>query len=123
MNGLGMYAEVSQDSEVMGAGEHRRIQMLFEKTLVDLQAAITAIADNDVMKKCKAISSANNIVGYLRDILRADVDPAGVARVDALYRHVEQALFLANARNDAEGLKECVTIIENMKAWWDRVGA
>ncbi|KTD00119.1 Flagellar protein FliS [Legionella geestiana] len=123
MNGLGMYAEVSQNSEVMGASEHRRIQMLFEKALIDLQTAANAIAEKDVITKCKAIGSANNIVCYLRDILRADVDPAGVARIDALYRHVEQALFLVNARNDAEGLQECVTIIENMKAWWDHVGA
>ena len=121
MNGLEMYNEVGVYSEVLGASSQRQIQMLLERLLTQLSVAMSAIEREEINEKCKQISRANSIVMYLRDCLNPSDKSSIALRLDAIYGHLEAQLFLANARNDAAILQQCITIVSNIKSWWDNV--
>ncbi len=121
MIGYKVYSEIGAYSEVLGASSHRQIQMLLEKLLSQLNVAIAAIENNQTVEKCKRISSANNIVNYLRDCLNFEDKSSIAQRLDAIYAHLEKQLFFANAGSDPAILRKCIVIVNNVKTWWDNV--
>ena len=121
MNGLEIYNNIGIYSEALGASRHRQIQMLLEKLLSQLNIAISAIENKQIPEKCKRISSANDIVVYLRDCLNFEDTSSIAARLDAIYQHLEKQLFFANASSSVVLLNECITIVNNVKTWWDNV--
>lgn len=123
MNVLDIYNDIGSYSEALGASGHRQIQLLLEKLLTDIKQGMAAMKNNDISKKCKCISSANNIVSYLRDCLNFEADPNLATKLDKIYGHLEDQLFIANAKNLDSALNDCLTIATNIKNWWDHVPA
>ena len=123
MNHLDIYNEIGAYSEVLGATDHRQIQMLLEKLVSDLKQSRTALENNNITIKCKCLSSADNIVAYLRDCLNFDADPVLSEKLDKIYEHLVKQLFISNSKNSQESLQECQTIATNIKTWWDHVSA
>lgn len=121
MNRAEIYSEIDAYSEVLGASPHRLIEMLIDKALVTIAQAEAAIKMDQSLQKRAAICKANDIVIHLRDCLDASVNPVLVKKIAGIYTHVERQLFRANSANDIAALKECATIMNNIKLWWSNV--
>lgn len=123
MSGVHVYNNIGVYSEALGANSHRQIQMLLEKVLTQMTIAISAIEQKQIPEKCKRISSANTIIVYLRECLNLEVKSPIAAKLDAIYTHLEKQLFYANLNSSIDHINECITIVKNIKTWWDNVAA
>ena len=122
-NATQAYRDVEVDSEVASASNHRLIQLLMEKCLEKMTEAENSITDNDVITKCKAISKAMDILGYLRACLNfkdeATVEMSNL--LDSIYDFLERNLLMANMKNDVEYIQQCRRILKNVKSGWDSI--
>jgi flagellar protein FliS len=123
MNRINIYNEIGETSEVLGAPSHRQVQLLLEKLVNDIKQSMVALELNNITKKCKHVSSANNIVIYLQECLNFEADAALSVKLNGIYSHLGKQLFNANSKNDVEAFQECQTIATNIKTWWDNVVA
>ncbi|MDP1603543.1 MAG: flagellar export chaperone FliS [Legionella sp.] len=121
MNRAQIYSEIEEYSEVLGASPHRLIEMLIDKSLVNISQASMAIKMKQTLQKRTSICKANDIVIYLRDCLDDSADPVLVKKIAGIYTHVERQLFRANSTDNLAALEECTTIMNNIKIWWNNV--
>lgn len=119
MNSIETYQSIGAYSEVLGASSHRQIQLLLEKLLSNLSTAITLMNEKNIPMKCKRLSNATDIIGYLRDCLQIDDEFGVAAKLDAMYAHLERQLLLANSRHDPKLVEACLVIVTNIKTAWD----
>ena len=123
MNYLETYKDISISSEAMGATPYQQIKLLLNKLHEDLKIAKVAIEENNTPIKCKKLSSAGDIISYLRDCLNKDAGAELTTRLEGIYLNLEQLLFWANAQNDLAKLNQMDIIVNNLITWWDRVEA
>ncbi|WP_133128876.1 flagellar export chaperone FliS [Legionella nagasakiensis] len=121
MHSVQAYQDVAMYSEVLGASGHRQIQLLFNKLSADVETASKALEQQDIKKKCEAISKAHHIVVFLRGLLAEEEQGRSELekRLDGIYGYLEAQLFVANNKNDAAALQRCREIINHLNSWWD----
>jgi flagellar protein FliS len=122
MNNVQIYQDVSLYSEVLGASSKVHIQLLLDKSIGLINRAAIALEEGAIAQKCRLISQANDIVLYLQDCLNHHAEPEYAAKLQQLYQHIEQQLFIANSKNDAVALQICETMLENLALWWKKMG-
>lgn len=122
LNQSSLYSNVQVDTGVMGADPHKLVGLLFEGVMGAIARAQGAIQRGDIAAKGMAIGQAVSIVEEgLRGAL--DMDRGGdVAKsLDELYACVVYRLTLANAKNDAAPLRECVELLTPVQEAWDSI--
>jgi flagellar protein FliS len=96
---------------------------LYDRLVLDLQRAQSAVAANDVSGAHQALVHAQDIVSELLNTLDIGAWPAGDG-LAALYQYVIEQLIDANVHKDGRGIDDCRQIIEPLRdAWREAAGA
>ncbi|MBA4175223.1 MAG: flagellar export chaperone FliS [Leptothrix sp. (in: Bacteria)] len=122
-NRAAAYQSTALEIQVAGADAHRLVALLFEGFEQAAAEAQGALANGDTELKCRALTRAIRIVDEgLRSHL--NVDAGGILARDLLdlYGYVVQRLTLANARNDAELIAECLRLMQPLHEAWLAIG-
>lgn len=131
-----MYENVGKYSEALGASSEKQIELLIAKAKKDIQGAIVAIEQQDILTKCQLIGNANHIIEYLQTCVRVDlqdgVEGELAQRLSGAFKHLERQFLKANMNSAIQKLKagdkssikilrECEQILANIQAWWEKV--
>lgn len=103
------------------ADPHRLIQMLLEGAIGRTNAALSALAQQDLLAKAQLISKATAIIDGLRGGLDMEKGGELAANLDALYEYMQLRLFHANLKNDAAALEEVARLLGEIKQGWDAI--
>ena len=118
------YKKVAVETGVDRASPHDLVSMLFDGLLLALAAARGALERGDIKAKCQQIGVAVRILDEgLRAALNLREGGAVAANLQALYGYCVVRLTQANARNDADALREVVRLIEPVASSWKQIGA
>jgi len=121
---VGLYQQVSVESQLGGASAHHLVAMLFEGWMEAVAQARGAMRKGDTLTKGQAITRAVRIID---EGLRAGLDlQAGgtLARdLNELYGYITLRLTMANLRNDESALDECQRLLKPLQEAWTTVGA
>jgi flagellar protein FliS len=98
------------------------IVALYDRMLLDLERATTAIAAHDVFTAHTALVHAQEIIDEL--LVSLDVKSwAGGPSLAALYRHIKGELVAANVSKDAAPLSACKELLIPLRdAWREAAG-
>jgi len=123
-NHAAAYQSTALEIQVAGADPHRLVSLLFEGFQQATAEAQGALASGDTARKCSALTRAIRIVDEgLRSHLNMDAGGALARDLLELYGYVVQRLTLANARNDAELIAECVRVMQPLHEAWASIGS
>ena len=106
---------VSDSVHTMSPG--RVIVALYDRVILDLERAVTAIAEHDVYASHSALRHAQEIVTELYVAL--DVDQwSGGASLAALYRYIMDELVAANVDKDPVRVRACRDLLVPLRDAW-----
>jgi flagellar secretion chaperone FliS len=106
---------VSDSVETMSPG--RLIVALYDRALLDLDRARTAIAGNDIGAAHDALVHAQDIVFELLHNLDTTRWPAG-QQLASVYQFVLEELVAANVRKDIAHVDTCAQLLEPLRDAW-----
>ena len=96
---------------------------LYDRLLLDLHRAVTAIETSDLSRGHECLVHAQTIVAELDDSLDVDAWPAGQGLSD-LYKFVQSQLIGANLAKEVGPVRECNLVVEPLRdAWREAAGA
>jgi flagellar protein FliS len=111
---------VSDSVHTMSPGQ--LIVALYDRVLLDLERALSGLAEADLYAAHTALVHAQEIVHELLTSLDLKQWPGG-ASLAAVYRHVQDALVDANVQKDAAPILECKTMLLPLRdAWREAAG-
>lgn len=96
-----------------------RIVLLFDKAVLNMNAAITYINSKDPCQAHNHIIKAEDIVLYLRDILDMRY-PVSKTLFD-YYTYIYEQLIMANIKKDKEILGQLIGMLNEVKSAWQEV--
>lgn len=98
------------------------IVALYDRMLLDLERATTAIANNDVFSAHGALMHAQEIIDEL--LVTLDLTQwTGAPSLAALYRHIKGELVFANVNKDSAPLLACKELLVPLRdAWREAAG-
>lgn len=98
------------------------IVALYDRVLLDLERATTAIAENDIFQAHSTLTHAQEIIDEL--LVSLDVKQwAGGASLAALYRHIKIELVTANVNKDIGPVLACKELLVPLRdAWREAAG-
>jgi flagellar protein FliS len=102
---------------VLSASPARILTMLYDRLLLDLQRAEAAQRMQNWPAASPNLLHAQDIVAELVNSLRPDVWDGGPGLL-ALYGYVTTAMMAANIRRDVEKTRECIRLLEPLRAAW-----
>ena len=102
---------------VLSASPARILTMLYDRLLLDLQRAETAQRMHNHQAASPHLLHAQDIVAELMSSLRPELWDGGPGLL-ALYSYVTTAMISANTRRDIEKTRECIRLLEPLRAAW-----
>jgi len=119
-----MYRQVGVASAVDHASPHRLVTMLYDGLLEAIAEALSAIAQNDVEAKGRAIGRAVRITEEgLRGGLDRQLGGELAQNLDALYQYLVAQLTKANLHSDTAALAECHHLVKPVRDAWVDIGS
>lgn len=112
------YAQYS-NSKVLTASPAELTLMLYEGAIKFCNIAIVGIEQKDIEKAHINIIKVEKIIDYLRKTL--DMKYPVAQDFENIYVYLEQRLFEANAKKDAEILKEVKLHLNSVRDTWKEV--
>jgi flagellar protein FliS len=111
---------VSDSVHTMSPGQ--LIVALYDRILLDLERALSGLAETDLYATHTALTHAQEILHELLTSLDVKSWPGG-ASLAAVYRHVQSELVAANVRKDAAPIHECKAMLVPLRdAWREAAG-
>jgi len=95
------------------------VVMLYDGIVRFLTNAAKASAEDDPAATGYAITRALDIIAYLQAILRSDVAPELVERLDSAYSAWSTALVRANIDRDPESIREVLSQVQGLRDAWN----
>lgn len=121
-NALKAYRSVGVETIADSAPPEQLVLMLFNGARAAVAAANGHMQRNEVAAKCKAITSAIEIVdGGLKASLDLSVGGKLAQNLSDLYGYITQRLFHANLRNDLRALEEVAQLLEQLGGAWESI--
>jgi flagellar protein FliS len=114
-------SQYTQDA-ILSASPVRLLTMLYDRLLLDLGRAEQAHGRADWAVVSTTLLHAQAIVSELSSSLRVELWDGG-ERLLALYTYVGNQLMMANVRREVEGIRECIALLEPLRAAWHEAGA
>jgi len=98
------------------------IVALYDRTLLDLERALTAIAGNEIEAAHLALVHAQEIIHELYTSLDLKGWPGGASLAE-VYRHVQTLLVQANIHKDPVPVRACREMLVPLRdAWREAAG-
>jgi len=95
------------------------VVMLYDGIVRFLTNAAKASEEQDPAATGYAITRALDIIAYLQAILRSDVAPELVGRLDSAYSAWSTALVKANIDQSAESIQEILSQVQGLRDAWN----
>ena len=102
---------------VTTASPQRLLVMLYDRLALDLERALTALADGNRPAAGEQLQHAQEIVLELRSSLRVDAWE-GAPRLAALYTWLISELVQANVKADRNRVASCLQVVEPLRDAW-----
>jgi flagellar secretion chaperone FliS len=102
---------------VTTASPQRLLVMLYDRLALDLERALTALADGNRPAAGEQLQHAQEIVLELLSSLNVDVWDGG-PRLAALYNWLITELMTANIKGDANRVASCQQVVEPLRDAW-----
>lgn len=115
------YANVKKSTAVEDANPHQLIQMLFQGAIDSLQQAVGCIERREFEQKGKLVGRAISIVGGLQGFLDHEKGGEISRNLDSLYDYMAVRLYEATSENDAEKVREVISLLKEIKSGWDGI--
>ncbi len=116
------YRRVNVETGIDSASPHKLIVMLYDATIIAINAASTAMAEKNIPQKGKEISRAIEIIGSgLQSSLNLDAGGELADRLNALYDYMCHRLLYANLKNDQHALKEVLDLLQELRGAWEEI--
>ncbi|MDQ4138670.1 MAG: flagellar export chaperone FliS [Actinomycetota bacterium] len=117
MNDLAAARAAYNRDAVLSASPARLLTMLYDRLLLDLQRAEAAQAAQKWDVASQNLMHAQAIVGELAASLKPELWEGGDGLL-ALYQYVTRSLVNANVHRAAERTRECIALLEPLRAAW-----
>lgn len=117
MNGLEAY----QSTTVTTQSKGRLILLLYDGAIKFLKLAIEKLQAGDFEAKGRYISRAQDIINELNAVLNTDSGGQIAGNLQRLYAFMNRHLLEANARRDAQMIREVIRILEDLNQAWKAV--
>jgi flagellar protein FliS len=118
---LRQYRQSGVVSQLEDASPHRLIAMLYDGALERLAVAVSGITHGNVADKLRGIDSTQAILEHLNGILDYRAGGAIAMRLAALYDYMMRRLLHAKLRDDADAVREVMSLLRTIKAGWDAI--
>lgn len=105
------------DDAVLNATPVQLLTMLYDRLLLDLHRAEAAQQAEDWTGATENLLHAQAIVTELSVTLKTDVWE-GADGLMALYTYISTTLINANVRREVEHTRECIALLEPLRAAW-----
>lgn len=120
---LRQYQSVGAHSQVNDADPHRLVQLVLEAALERIVLARGQIQRGLRPQKAESLSRALALVDTLNAAVDLERGGAIGQNLRALYDFVSHRLVQANLRDDVAALDEVSSVLRELKAGWDGIGA
>lgn len=119
MNGVSAYQETSVSTQNKG----RLIVMLYDGAIKFMRLAIRELEANNYQAKGKYINKAMAIITELSAVL--DMESGGEIAGDLrrLYNFMNRRLSEANTKCDAQGIRDVITMMEELNQGWKAISS
>jgi flagellar secretion chaperone FliS len=110
-----------REAAVRGASKIRLVVLLYEQIIRDLNAAVRAVDQNNIERRCEAINHAITVIGHLQSTLDLHLEAPVVQHLSKFYTMLRSRLVEANARTSRQILLEQVSYLLEMRDAWVEV--
>ncbi|MFL6592808.1 MAG: flagellar export chaperone FliS [Luteimonas sp.] len=117
------YRQTSVDSAVAEASPHRLISLMLSGARERARLAEACLARGDIARKAQAICDACSIIGGLNGALDLEAGGEIAGGLQALYDYAQRRLVEANARNDADALREVDQLLGEIETAWNAIAS
>jgi flagellar protein FliS len=114
------YQDIGLSSEVTSASPAELIQLLFEKTIQQINIIKNSIEINDLKMKYVAINKLSDIISYLRDCLHGEDEKTlhVVTVLDSFYELIQSKLLVVSFKNDIDSLNQIHNMLSQVSSAW-----
>ncbi|WIE80918.1 flagellar export chaperone FliS [Curtobacterium sp. MCSS17_016] len=111
-----------RDTAIQSATPAQLVTMLYDRLLLDLRTAHTALTTSQDAEATYRLGHAGEIVAALADSL--DVSKwDGANDLLGLYLYVTQGIISATASRNPDTITECITLLEPLQKSWHEAAA
>lgn len=107
-----------QTQQIMTASPAMLVFMLFDKAISSLNAAVRAIAANDVQERWRANNRAMEIISHLQMTLNMELGGEVAENLDRLYGFMLNRLPRVDMKNDPKPAEEVIELLEPLRESW-----
>jgi flagellar protein FliS len=107
-----------QTQQIMTASSAMLVFMLFDKAISSLNAAVRAIAANDVQERWRANNRAMEVIFHLQMTLNMELGGEVAENLDRLYGFMLNRLPRVDMKNDPKPAEEVIELLEPLRESW-----
>ena len=115
------YRQSQLEGAVMDADPHKLVSLLLSGACERIRLAEACLERGNPARKGKAIGEACAIVGHLNGSLDHEAGGEVAGNLSSLYDYVVRRLTEANLNNDAEALRECLSLLGEIETAWNAI--
>lgn len=115
-----MNADISKylTQQVMTASPASLVSMLYDKAILSLKDAITAIEKGEIEARWRANARATEIITHMWSTLNTEKGGEIAGNLDDLFSFMLARLPEIDLRNDPEPAREVITLLEPLRDSW-----
>jgi len=117
MNGIAAY----QDNTVSTQSKGRLIVMLYDGAIKFMRLAIKELEANNYEAKGNYINKAQDIINELNVVLDMDAGGEIATNLRKLYFFMSNRLSEANIKHDAQMIRDCIKLMEELNQSWKAI--
>ena len=114
MNGVSVYKETAVTTQ----SSERLIVMLYDVAIRFLRQAVGSIEAEDYAGKGRNIAKAQDIILELNTILDMEAGGEVAQNLRSLYNFMKRHLIQANAKCDAQMVRQVIVLLEDLNQSW-----
>ena len=107
-----------QTQQIMTASPAMLVFMLFDKAISSLNAAVRAIAANDVQERWRNNKRAMEIISRLQMTLNMELGGEVAENLDRLYNFMLKLLSTVDPNNDPKPAEDVIKLLEPLRESW-----
>ena len=107
-----------QTQQIMTASPAMLVFMLFDKAISSLNAAVRAIAANDVQERWRANNRAMEVIFHLQMTLNMELGGEVAENLDRLYGFMLNRLPRVDMKNDPKPAEEVIELLAPLRESW-----
>ncbi|MHC4616131.1 MAG: flagellar export chaperone FliS [Planctomycetota bacterium] len=119
MKGIAAY----QDAAVTTQGKGRLIVLLYDGAIKFMRLAIKELEAGNYEAKGRYVGRAQDVINELNAVLDTDAGGEVAANLRKLYCFMNKHLSEANAKCDAQMIREVITMMEELNKGWKTIAS